>query len=429
MNNHTAKQLIATSGKFNKNHTAERVVFVNEDGKLISLQTEEELNGRYATPRALRAVWLGDSFVDAGSDSLTGNRSALAPAWWTQCLLGNRIETIALEGVGGNTTAQMLARIDDVLDHEPTLVCLLTSGVNDNISGVAGETTRANLTAIFDACQAAGAIVICGTIPMATNITGGEITTLHQTNAWLQAQAGVRHGLIVVDVAEAVTDPTSGAWASTLTRDSGVHPNALGAYAIARKFVAALDKYVSGHTIRLDRSVNDPAELAPNPNLTGTGGGKSGTVTGDSPASTFTANVTATVSKVARTDTPGEWYRLVIASTTGSGFVTQDVSSGWAVGDTIQIAVELRSPDPSTLALTNLQVYADQRTSGGTLVSTHASTFSYSSAVPEIDGTLVAVPPPFTIAEGTAGGYLRAGIKVDGAGTIDLGLISIKKIA
>src|SRR5690606_5604901 len=62
-------------------------------------------------------------------------------------------------GVPGNTTADGLARIEEVLELEPSVVILLLGG-NDYLRQVPPATTFANLSAIIERLQADGVAVL-----------------------------------------------------------------------------------------------------------------------------------------------------------------------------------------------------------------------------------------------------------------------------
>ncbi len=104
-------------------------------------------------PKASRdgpIVAFGDSLV-YGTGSPGGGFVKLLEA-----RLGRKIENL---GVPGDTTADGLARIDEVLALEPAVVILLLGG-NDFLQQVPQDTTFANLEAIITALQADGAAVL-----------------------------------------------------------------------------------------------------------------------------------------------------------------------------------------------------------------------------------------------------------------------------
>lgn len=106
--------------------------------------------------RAPRIVAYGDSLVEGYGASTEGgfvtglSQSAGVP--------------IVNAGVSGNTTADALARISDVVAQKPDIVLLLLGG-NDALQRVPLETTKANLGSIIESLQQGGAhVVLIGVI-------------------------------------------------------------------------------------------------------------------------------------------------------------------------------------------------------------------------------------------------------------------------
>jgi lysophospholipase L1-like esterase len=104
-------------------------------------------------PKATREgaiVAFGDSLVYGTGSSGGGFVKLLEQR------LGRPIENL---GVPGNTTADGLARIDDVLEREPAVVILLLGG-NDYLRQVPPDVTFANLSTIIERLEANGAAVL-----------------------------------------------------------------------------------------------------------------------------------------------------------------------------------------------------------------------------------------------------------------------------
>lgn len=135
--------------------------------------------------------------------------------------LGRPIENL---GVPGDTTADGLARIDEVLAFEPSVVILLLGG-NDFLRQVPQDTTFANLETIITRLQAEGAAVLL---------------------------AGVRGGLVRDHVAarfEELADRLETAYVHDVLDDTlgvpdymadHVHPNDAGYGVIARRVYPVL---------------------------------------------------------------------------------------------------------------------------------------------------------------------------------------------
>lgn len=102
-------------------------------------------------PQSGSIVAFGDSLI-YGVGSTRGNDlvSRLSAG------IGVPIENM---GVSGNTTAQGLARLEEVLAKEPSVVILLLGG-NDYLQRVPRETTFAQLGTIIERLQEKGTVVV-----------------------------------------------------------------------------------------------------------------------------------------------------------------------------------------------------------------------------------------------------------------------------
>ena len=100
-----------------------------------------------------KVVFMGDSITGMGWDSPGGFVHLVTSGLDT---LGVKIVPIPA-GVGGNTSREMLARLDkDVLSKKPDWL-LLSCGVNDVWGrGISLDTFKTNITSIVDQAQAAG---------------------------------------------------------------------------------------------------------------------------------------------------------------------------------------------------------------------------------------------------------------------------------
>lgn len=162
---------------------------------------------------ALKIVFFGDS-ITAGW-KLWGNLNTHLP---------NEVN----EGVSGNTTPMMLARIQsDVLDKHPAIVVLL-GGTNDLADGYAYVTDapvypdESALFEIIERCQAAGAKVIVGTVPPLPPQYGG-VAWPNQWNQAIKDGAAV-YGYTVVDYYPLFLTPTGTQDPSEYIHDL-VHPS------------------------------------------------------------------------------------------------------------------------------------------------------------------------------------------------------------
>jgi len=108
--------------------------------------------------------------VVAFGDSLTFNNGRLQWKHWTEILTERFNITIINAGVGGDTTAKGLKRIQaDVLEHQPDVV-LINFGMNDHVKAgryvqiVPLAEYEQNLRRIIELVRAAGAVPVLVTV-------------------------------------------------------------------------------------------------------------------------------------------------------------------------------------------------------------------------------------------------------------------------
>ncbi len=367
-------------------------------------------------------VWFGDSYIDrSGTQSYAddANRDATGPAMWCEALLYGRLSPLANAGANGETTAQFLARIDDVTALSPKIVGLLTAGLNDVKGAVTSATTIANLTTIFDTLIGAGSIVVTSTIPPSDLInTSDEIAALFAVNRWLMNEAITRPGLVVVDCYSLLALSSTVDWRSEYDND-GTHPNARGAYVIGKAFASAIDRIIPQATANVVRSDADPDEIMPNPTMSGTGGSGTGVI----PASVTQTGGTGTGTKVARTDgIPGDWFYW--DQSTGTNTILQNTTTGFATGDRLQAQVELHV-DAADWSPTSYYVYVEQRTAANAVINSVETYLAANGDVPLHDPIVVRVNP-LTV-DATAAS-VRVAIRQVGAGICRVGLMSLRNL-
>ena len=177
-----------------------------------------------ALPRGTAVLALGDSLTYGYGASPAESypaRLATLSGW-----------SITNGGISGDTSAQALARLPELLrEHTPRLV-IISIGGNDFLHRLPESETRANIRAIIQACKAAGAEVILVGVP----------------GVGVGAALGYPgdHPLYT-DIAQAENIPYyANGWSQILGKESlksdQIHPNAAGYEAFTRDFVAYLTK-------------------------------------------------------------------------------------------------------------------------------------------------------------------------------------------
>ncbi len=184
-------------------------------------------------------AFLGDSITHFGAESPGGYVRLVASG-----LAAQGIDvTVIPAGWSGNTSKDMLGRLEKhVLSKKPTWMTL-SCGVNDVMHRAVGlEAYRTNVTAILDRCQQAGVkVVILTATQIGLPVTNAENVKLAGYNAFLRETAKARDlplaDLNAAMVAEQASFQKAGI-KRALTGD-GVHMNIYGNLVMAKGVLAA----------------------------------------------------------------------------------------------------------------------------------------------------------------------------------------------
>ena len=249
-------------------------------------------------------------------------------------------------GIGGNTTTQMLARIQaDVIDYAPD-VCILGGPTNDHTNSTSEATTRANYQAMADTLRLNGITVVvrnCPPVDIASS--SGDWDTIAKRrnavtrhNVWLE-NWGRAEDIPVLDIFTPLSDPaTEGAYASGLNLDT-VHPNGAGSLAAANWIlnVQGLPDCFRGSVQLPSGKLQDGWLLNTNPVFLGDANSD-----GVADGWTYLDNGSATVSLVSA-DSPaiGNWQKIV-TSTTDWAQVYAD-PTGLVIGEDYEVVCRLKS--------------------------------------------------------------------------------------
>lgn len=248
--------------------------------------------------------------------------------------LGHPFAVVVNAGVIGDTTAQMLARLTAITGASPKpAVCFVGACENDDI--YTASQSIANLTAIYEGLISAGIQPIAHTtLPYAGK--GSAWRANHAiVDRWMKVYSRQR-GFPVIDAFAVLADPATGDPKTGVTRDGLVHPNWQGAAQIGKAAATELARWFP-NTIALGQSNDDTGNLVVNGMMLG------GTTTPTSWTYYTNGTATTTRTKVPRLDIPGaEWWQSAI-SVGGQHQLYQNISTGFAVGDTIRFSAEFQT--------------------------------------------------------------------------------------
>lgn len=167
------------------------------------------------------------------SDTLVFMGDSITRDWPVRALFPN--DAVHNAGIGGETTADMLARFDrDVIAHRPQAVHIL-GGINDiaeNGGPVTVDAIAANLQAMIDRAGRHGVAVVIGALLPCTNVDWRPHLAMRPAllalNAWIAAFAR-ENELVLADYFAVLADADGGM--PTAYGPDGVHPNGEG-YAV-----------------------------------------------------------------------------------------------------------------------------------------------------------------------------------------------------
>lgn len=298
---------------------------------------------------------------------------------WTNTAARQLWDVAHNAGVGGDSTTQMLARVNaDVIDRHPAW-CMVLGGVNDVAADTAAETTIANLIAIYERLRAAKIQVIASTLPPSTSFNTAPRTTAWQTiNQALRDYAAAHSWLVFGDAGPTYHD-TGSAYAVPLagyTAD-GVHPNALGASAMGLALWAAISGHASvrripayGGLAIANADTGRIYYVAANQLMTGSATDHITAPATGVHASNWFISGGGTWSKVARSDgLPGTWQQCAIgAESDAATFSLPDRTANWAVGETWFAQIEFETDD-DWVSPSNFELYLGALNSSNTVLA------------------------------------------------------------
>ncbi|BBD99734.1 SGNH/GDSL hydrolase family protein [Sphingobium amiense] len=299
---------------------------------------------------------LGDSnsFINWGSSPSTGTAQISPPtqgilqcrgyAFWAQTLCDARVEfPQALNfGVSGETSTQILARVDQAAAASADAVVVL-AGTNDfGAADLPYAATVANLTAIVAALRVRNKRVLLLTVPPRghpsshyfSGATDPKLLRLFAVNNWIKRVASQMRGVSVIDPWGEIADPASlyGDFRSGMVNSGDVaHFISASSYQIGKllaaefsRLYAPIDWLPKSNSDLFDATSNPVGALNSNAMMLGTGGTLSGTtptptgqVADGWTLSGADAGLTLAASKQASGNTT--WQRLVLGGTPGAG--------------------------------------------------------------------------------------------------------------
>lgn len=256
--------------------------------------------------------------------------------------------------------------------------------------------------------------------------------------------------VIVWDLASTVVDPSTGNYATGMSPDT-VHLTPKGALTVGMALGPFLQGIAKANTQTLPATYGDVYDATYNPAgnligvlgpgipmMAGTGGtagaGASGVLAAGWTFARVSGAIAAVGSKVARTDTPGEWQQLVLSAATGnerfSSRVTTNITTGVTVGGEYAAEVEVRVLSSTGLNYIDLLILPN----GVTARTCSAINGSGAETYPDFSTpqTLwLKTRPGWLVPTGTTSLniYVYFGTSVGGTATVQIGRVKLYRVA
>lgn len=170
--------------------------------------------------KGCRVIGFGDS-ITAGGNAVSFFDLA--------CILSNqRFRHVANLGVAGNSSTDMVARLETAVAYAGLADYAIVLGGTNDIQIASTDTTIANLTTICSLLAVNGITPIMCTIPPHNGYNVPQIIAL---NLWIRYYAA-KMGYHCVDFFAALVDPSNSNFVAAYS-DDGLHPNYAGARVMA----------------------------------------------------------------------------------------------------------------------------------------------------------------------------------------------------
>lgn len=368
-----------------------------------------EMAARAAGDKTLRDTLTGIGFTKSvcfAGDSLTAYAGMVAPNYtvdaggfmpWACAMAGYGFEPIQ-KGIGGNTSAMLLARMADILATKADVYHILI-GTNDARNAVPLGTTMANIEAILAMLRVTGRPVILGTLPPQSGWTATVQTAHDSINRQIRRIS--YPNVHIADYESSFIDPANGSAIAGFLSD-GLHTTVAGAFKMGATVAPLLESLVA-QSAPLPASSN--AAYVPNSRFASrqANGMPTGVVA-------FTGPGHVTHSSVPRVGQAGGWWQMVKTGAPNLSVHAYEWPNGIGVGAKVRLACEFEFLDivgGSAGAMSGISLYtlnaakeqiAEASFLNGELFQ-RTPNGSYSG---------VMITPPLTITAATA--YLRFGM-------------------
>lgn len=383
----------------------------------------------------------------AGSFSMSALARPADRGWfiWANMLLGWPFEIVHNAAMGGERTTALDGHITrDVLPYDADWV-LVSFGINDIAADTSATTIIDNLTAGCARLLADGRKVLLTTlVPLHYGSASYTVARAHAVmvvNRALIDYARVTPGVYLADLFGPMVDPAQSIMTIKSGYGDGIHPYAIGGYAIGKQFatdfadVFPLQLGLPQSAVE-DWTVNNTErQICANPLFQGASGTLSGGPTGTVATGwTLLQSGTLTVVGSVEARADGIGNDQVITCSGGSGtsnvylYNTTNLSGRVSAGDQIFSIVEI-----SVSGLTALRTIQSTlpSTINGNAATLGAGLIGDATTFPQGDMTIVLRSPAITVPAGSITNLLHQiqfVFNAGGAGVLKVGRIGVYKL-
>lgn len=361
----------------------------------------------------LRWAFVGDSITN-GSNASNFGYAYMPTAIQSAGGFVARMDSIEA-GTPGDTSAQLLARMDSIVSTRHPEAFVVFIGTNDANQAVPLATFAANLTAIIGKAKAAGAAVALATTPPQGS---GRSAVIHQAvlaqNAWKRT-FGPSFGCHVADVFSELVDPATGYLAAGYDSGDGLHPNGLGharmSLPIAKAMQRARNLSAPVGLVRANAAASIGNMVADPLNLNGTTYFQGWF---EWPGGTGTAPTYSKVADASGFLPAGSWTQMDFDATAAGGtrrLSTPALSAThWTAGDKLLLTAHVQIEDVTGTWVADAAAGTGQAVvqivnQAGTALNPGGTVFARTPGVPQENGVYNIGPVlwPFTVPAGTTG--------------------------
>ena len=295
----------------------------------------------------LKWGFLGDSITN-GSNAANFSYAFASQAVGMAGALYARPDSFAA-GVPGNTSAQMLARMDAFLANNPEGIVIL-AGTNDASQGVSIDTYISNMRQIITRAKSAGcAVIICTVPPKSSSATATVQGAIIAQNMWIRTVTPSL-GCEVAHTYSGLVDTTTGYLKASYDSGDGTHPNGLGHIVLGQKVAEAMKRIrpLTGYAIVNSTTpvgagnlITDPLSLAGSTKPSGWF---------EQPGGTGSVPTYSLVNDASGALVAGKWAQMdfdASGANTGGLRTLASPTLNTAVGDLVALTVRIQIEDVS----------------------------------------------------------------------------------